>query len=151
MQVNITLEKVTQQNIRDCVQLNVRESQQEFVAKNVNTVAWAYVDPNFTPYAICHDTTIIGLLAIEDIPDNEPYDRYWIPRFMIGEQFQGKGYGKHAMQAAIDMLSQKADCERIRLSVWPENRGAIEFYKKVGFITTDEMLEDEIVMDYYPK
>src|SRR5690606_30509351 len=30
----------------------------------------------------------------------------------------------------------------------PENKAAIHFYKSVGFIETDEMLEDERVMDY---
>lgn len=83
--MNITLEKVNQDNIRACVKLEVAESQKEFVAKNVNTIAWAYVDPNFTPYAIRDGETVIGLLAIEDVPENEDYDRYWIPRFMIGE------------------------------------------------------------------
>lgn len=147
--MNLTLEKVNQDNIRACVKLEVAELQKDFIAKNVNTIAWAYVDPNFTPYAILDGETVIGLLAIEDVPENEDYDRYWIPRFMIGEQFQGKGYGKQAMHAAIDLLSAKPDCQRIRLSVWPENPGAIEFYQKVGFTLTDELLEDELVMDYY--
>ena len=147
--MNLTLEKVNQDNIRACVKLEVAELQKDFIAKNVNTIAWAYVDPNFTPYAILDGETVIGLLAIEDVPENEDYDRYWIPRFMIGEQFQGKGYGKQAMHAAIDLLSAKPDCQRIRLSVWSENPGAIEFYQKVGFTLTDELLEDELVMDYY--
>jgi diamine N-acetyltransferase len=68
---------------------------------------------------------------------------------MIGEQFQGKGYGKSAMKEVIEMISKKEDCERIRLSVVPENQAAIGFYKSIGFVVTDEMLEDELVMDYF--
>lgn len=145
----VSLERITQDNFRNCIRLQTAEDQQLFVANNANTIAWAYVDQNFTPFAICDGETVVGLLAIEDVPDNEPDDRYWVPRFMIGAEYQGKGYGRAAMGAAIAMLAAKPGCERIRLSVWPENRGAMEFYRKIGFIQTDEWLEDEIVMDYH--
>jgi diamine N-acetyltransferase len=58
---------------------------------------------------------------------------------------------KNAMKEVIKMISKKEDCERIRLSVVPENHAAIEFYKNIGFVVTDEMLEDELVMDYFVK
>ena len=71
---------------------------------------------------------------------------------MIGEQFQGKGYGRLAMEKIIEMiLSQHHDCQRVRLSVVPENAGAIQFYKSIGFIETDEKIETENVMDYFVK
>lgn len=148
MENKIEIRPVTQENIRACAKLEVAENQKQFVARNLATIAWAYVDPKFTPYAICDGDTVIGLLAVEYIPENEPYDRHWVPRFMIGEQFQGRGYGKKAMKKVIEMISAQEDCERIRLSVVPENEAAIHFYKSVGFIETDEMLEDERVMDY---
>ncbi|WP_099363678.1 GNAT family N-acetyltransferase [Fredinandcohnia onubensis] len=47
------------------------------------------------------------------------------------------------------LISKRVDCERIRLSVVPENEAAIQFYKRLGFVVTDEMLEDERVMDYF--
>ncbi|WP_409304824.1 GNAT family N-acetyltransferase [Peribacillus sp. SCS-155] len=68
---------------------------------------------------------------------------------MIGEQFQGKGYGKQAMQQIMDMNAKHEDCERIRLSVVTENQSAISFYKKIGFVETDETLHDENIMDYF--
>lgn len=146
----IEIKKITQENIRACAKLEVSEDQKQFVARNLATIAWAYVDPTFTPYAICAGEEVVGVAAIEYIPENESYDRHWVPRFMIGQQFQGKGYGKKAMLAIIDMISkQHQDCERVRLSVVLENQGAIQFYKSIGFIETDEMLEDERVMDYF--
>jgi len=149
MEQQISIRTITKENIRECVKLEVAEDQKQFVARNIASIAWAYVDENFTPYAICAGDVVVGLVAIEHIEENEPYDRHWVPRFMIGEQFQGKGYGKRAMQEVIKMLSAKPDCERIRLSVVPENAAAIEFYKRLGFVVTDEMLEDERVMDYF--
>lgn len=55
---------------------------------------------------------------------------------MIANNFQGKGYGERAMHEVIKMISAKPDCERIRLSVVPENAVSIEFYKRLGFVVT---------------
>jgi len=148
----ITIEKVTKENIRACAKLEPAEDQKQYISTNLGTIAWAYVDPSFTPYAICDGDTVVGLCAVEYIPDNEPYDRHWVPRFMIGASFQGKGYGKKAMMKIIEMIqNQHPDCERVRLSVIPENNGAVEFYKKIGFVETDEWLETERVYDYFIK
>lgn len=146
----IEIKPITQENIRQCAKLKVSEDQQQFVASNLATIAWAYVDPKFTPYALCDGETVVGLAAVEYIPENEDYDRHWIPRFMIGEEFQGKGYGKKALQAIIDMISSShKDCQRIRLSVVPENIAAKAFYQKLGFVDAGEKLEDEDVYDYF--
>lgn len=149
--MKIDIKPVTKENIRDCVGLEVSENQKDFVARNIATIAWAYVDDTFTPYAIYHNDVVVGLAAIKYIPDNYPEDKHWIPRFMIGADFQGKGYGKVAMLALIDKIAKHDDCERIRLSVVPENRGAIAFYKKIGFKMTDDTIESELVMEYFPK
>lgn len=152
MNINIQILPVTQDNIRACARLEVSEDQKKFVARNLATIAWAYVDPKFTPYAICDGDDVVGLAAVEYIPENEDYDRHWVPRFMIGEEFQGKGYGKLAMKKIIEMIiSQYPDCQRVRLSVVPENAGAIRFYKNLGFVETDEKIESENVMDYFVK
>ncbi|MBS4172168.1 GNAT family N-acetyltransferase [Bacillus sp. FJAT-49736] len=152
MMKNIEIKPITQKNIRECAKLEVSEDQKQFVARNLATIAWAYVDPQFTPYAICDGETVVGVAAVEYIPDNEDYDRHWVPRFMIGEQFQGKGYGKQGMLKVIEMITkQHSSCQRVRLSVVPENQGAINFYKNIGFMETDETLEDENVMDFFIK
>lgn len=148
----VEIKPITQDNIRECAKLEVSEDQKQFVARNIATIAWAYVDPKFTPYAICDGDTVVGLVAVEFVTDNEDYDKHWIPRFMIGEQFQGKGYGKQGMLKIIELIIlQHENCERIRLSVVPENEGAINFYKNIGFVETSEMLEGEKVMDYFIK
>jgi diamine N-acetyltransferase len=152
MSINIQIRRVTQENIRACARLEVSEDQRKFVARNLATIAWAYVDPKFTPYAICDGDDVVGLAAVEYIPENEDFDRHWVPRLMIGEEFQGKGYGKIAMKNIIEMItSQYPDCQRVRLSVVPENAGAIQFYKNLGFVETDEKIESENVMDFFVK
>jgi len=147
MGIDVQIKPVTQENIVACVRLQVAENQKEFVAPNVNTIAWAYVDPTFTPYAIMDGETVVGLAAVEYIPENDIEDKHWIPRFMIGANFQGKGYGRKAMEKLIEMISKHDDCDRVRLSVVPENTAAIAFYKKIGFKDTGEQLSGENVME----
>ena len=149
MEKTINIERITRENIRACAKLEVAEDQKQFVASNLATIAWAYVDPTFTPYAIVHEDTVVGVAAVEYIPDNDLEDKHWVPRFMIGKQYQGKRIGIQAMQKIIEMISKHDDCERIRLSVVPENDGAIQFYKKVGFLETNEKLDDENVMELF--
>jgi diamine N-acetyltransferase len=147
--MKIYIKPITKENIRECVRLEVADEQKDFIARNIATIAWAYVDETFTPHAIYHEDKVVGVAAVEYIPTNDLEDKHWIPRFMIGKEYQGKGYGLKAMEALIDMISKHDDCERIRLSVVPENKGAISFYEKVGFQMTEEKIEDELVMEIF--
>ena len=147
----IQLKPVTLANFHACIKLKVAESQTDFVAPNMYTIAEAYIEPNLTPYAITDNETVVGLVATEISTENEDYDRYWIPRFMVGEAYQGKGFGREGMKLAIEMLSKYEDCTRIRLSVVPSNGDSIAFYAKLGFVLTDEYIQGERVMDYFIK
>ena len=143
MQNNIEVKAVTKDNFFECVELEVAKNQKSFVASNVFTIAQVYVDKAMIPYAIYNANTVVGLAALE----YNPVDKHWITRFMIGENYQGKGYGRKAMQKLIEMMSKHDDCDRIRLSVVPENNGAISFYEKSGFIMTNEIIDGELVME----
>ncbi len=68
---------------------------------------------------------------------------------MIQDKFQGNSNGKKAMHKLIEMISEHDDFDRVRLSVVPENEGAITFYKNVGFVLTDEFLEGERAMEWF--
>ncbi|RDW19816.1 GNAT family N-acetyltransferase [Oceanobacillus chungangensis] len=140
---NIEIKAVTNDNFFECINLEVAESQKSFVASNVFTIAQSYVDKTLVPYAIYDKNTVVGLAALE----YNSVDKHWITRFMIGEKFQGKGYGRQAMQEIIELQAKHDDCDRIRLSVVPENNGAITFYEKSGFAMTDEVIDGELVME----
>lgn len=141
----IRLQPVTAENIRDVIRLEVAPEQKAFVATNLVTMAFAYVDP-YTPYAICAGETVVGLVAIEYVPENPEEDRHWICRFMIGERFQGKGYGAAGMRLAMEQIAAKEDCKRILLSVVPENHRAVRFYEKLGFVDLGEEIQGEAIM-----
>lgn len=147
MNETITIQPITMDNIRPVLRLEVAPDQKAFVASNMVTMAFAYVD-SYVPYAICAGEQVVGLVAIEYVPSNPIEDRHWICRFMIGEAFQGKGYGSAGMRKAMELIAGKEDADRIRLSVVPENARAIRFYERLGFVDIGEELEGEAVMEH---
>ncbi|WP_078547909.1 GNAT family N-acetyltransferase [Litchfieldia alkalitelluris] len=151
MESNLSLQEVNLSNFRQCVRLKVSENQMNFIASNLFTIAESKVDHALTPYAIVNGEHVVGFCCIEIIPTNDLEDRYWVPRLMIGEQFQGNGYGKQAMNLIINMLSSYQDCVEIRLSYVPENKVARAFYENIGFSQIDEELQGEVVLSYLVK
>lgn len=59
--------------------------------------------------------------------------RVWLDRFMIGENFQGNGYGKVSLQSIINKIAKEYKCSEIYLSIYENNTVAIDLYKKFGF------------------
>jgi ribosomal protein S18 acetylase RimI-like enzyme len=64
-------------------------------------------------------------------------DSFEIERIYVLSDFQGKGIGRQLLEKAIQMAMEKK-ASYIWLGVWEENKSAIQFYKKNGFIAFDE-------------
>ena len=72
---------------------------------------------------------------------------YNIWRLMIDKKFQGKGFGKKAMDLALELINT-FPCGTAKycwLSYESENDVARQLYKSVGFVETDEKDGEEIV------
>ncbi len=151
----ITLEKITWDNFDDIICLKVKAEQDSFIADNVYSLAQSYVallndeNPPIS-LAILNDGKVIGYTLIsynkpeENIYEYAPY--YNISRFMIGSEFQGKGFGKAAFKVILDYLCTKpqGEADAVYLSYSPGNTVARLFYEKFGFIETGKLCGDEI-------
>ena len=62
----VNLQPITLENYRECLSLQVEESQASFVATNARSLAEAKADPTLTPLAI-YDREALGYLP-PDIP-----------------------------------------------------------------------------------
>ena len=151
---NITLEKITYKNyVKTIWGLKVSSKQRNFVAKNVSSLAEAYVAITnggvALPFAICRNKKPIGFLMIgyglaedDDLKDEDPgfvemaSKSYCFWRFMIDKRYQNKGYGRKAMRLALDYIRTfpcgKADI--CWLSYEPENEVAKKLYASFGFV-----------------
>ena len=160
---NITLEKITYKNyIKVIWGLKVSKHQKNFVASNNNSLAEAYVAITnggvALPFAICKNKKPIGFLMIgyglsedDDLEKEDPLfvemarKSYCVWRFMIDKRDQGKGYGRKAMELALDYIRTfpcgKADT--CWLSYEPENEVAKKLYSSFGFIEQPQFYKGE--------
>ncbi|MBR0464142.1 MAG: GNAT family N-acetyltransferase [Clostridia bacterium] len=152
------LEKVTGKNVWDLLKLEVSETQKTFVAPNEVSMIEAYTaitgNGHAFPFGIYDDDMPVGFLMIgfdvddywEDAPEIAK-GNYNLWRLMIDKTCQGRGYGKEAVQLALDFIrtlpcGEAAFCW---LSYEPENKAARRLYQSFGFEETGEMDGEEII------
>ena len=154
----LELKKINRKNVADILNLEVFDNQKSFVATNNSSIIEAYIaiteNNHVFTFGIYKDATLIGFLMIGfDVnSDDEGAPRiakgnYNIWRFMIDKKFQGKGFGKKAMDLALEFVKTFpcGTAKYCSLSYESDNIVARQFYKSVGFVETDEKDGDEIV------
>ncbi len=139
--MTVQLRDITLANWRECIRLQVREDQKSFVASNVFSLAEAKIKPSLRPMGIYDGDTLVGFTLFGCDPED---DRYWIKRLMIGEGYQGKGYGRAALTKIFRLLGEDG-CTEVSLSYKPQNAVAERLYEQVGFRKTGEWHGDEVV------
>ena len=72
-------------------------------------------------------------------------ESYWIGGLVIDAEYQGKGYGRAAMEALLDYLAAQPGYREAALSCDPENTVARRLYASLGFVETGERVDDELV------
>ena len=91
----VSLCEITKQNFWDCIDLEVSEGQREYVTSNAVSLAQSGYQPECIPLGIFSDGEMAGFaMYCIDADDGE----YWIYRMMIDSRFQGRGYGKKALE-----------------------------------------------------
>ena len=144
----ITLRQIIEDNFADCVGLEVADDQKTFVAPNTYSLAqaWLYHE-NTRPFAIYNDEEMVGFVMLDtDYEGAAAKGICDLWRLMIDKRYQGRGYGKAAMEAVIHYAKAELQTKQMRTSFVPGNAGAERLYAGLGFIPTGEMDGDEIVM-----
>ena len=69
-------------------------------------------------------------------------DRDWlcIDDICVDEKHRGYGIGRKLVDFAV-ILAQEKGLDRIQLNVYDDNRGAVQFYEKIGFTTQKRVME----------
>lgn len=139
--MEITLRPLTEKNYKECFKLEVHKEQSHMVAPNVYSVAESKIYPELSPLTIYSGETMVGFIL-----HGTGEGRYWLVRLMIDKQHQKKGYGREALRLLIERLKEEREYESLYLSYTPDNTAAAAMYEKFGFVTTGEIVEDEIVV-----
>ena len=146
----IKLESVNDNNREAVLALSVREDQ-PFVAPNDVSLRQAdeanAEQPGIArPFAIYADEKLVGFCMFAFDPEEEDEDdRYWLWRFMIDKNEQGKGYGQAVLQEIIRYFKENG-ADRLFLSTEPENELGLHIYHKAGFRETGMIDGGEAVL-----
>ena len=135
---------------REAVELlEVSEQQKQYIASNKKSLETSLEEEYCNiarPFAIYVDNQLVGFTMFAfELDSEDPNDRYWLWRFMIDQNLQGKGYGFAALEKIIGYFkSQGAD--HILLSTKETNIPALSLYHTFQFTETGELNEDEIIL-----
>ncbi len=141
----VSLQPIDRHNWRVCARLDVGESQRRFVAPVTYYLSLCAYDPGtWTPLAIRVGDEVVGFVmwAIDDD------DSFWIGGLVVDERHQRRGYGRAAVEQLIDRARREG--RSVALSYEPENLTARALYRRLGFVETEEMVDDEIVARLQP-
>jgi diamine N-acetyltransferase len=138
----ITIRAVTVANWRETLELTVRPEQQRFISDHAPiaaiALAKAYIRPGgmiWTPYAIYAGAMMVGFFALAHEPATT--DHYWLFHFFVDQRYQGRGYGRAAMQRIIELVEREHPRRQaLRLTVHSENIAAQRLYTVTGFQPT---------------
>lgn len=139
----ISLREVTDDNMRDILNLHVDAYQQKFVANNARSVAQASLEPKAWYRAIYAGETPVGFIMNLEDPEKPAY---YLWRFMIDYHYQGLGFGKRALEIAIARVRGLPNATEYVLSYVPAPGCPRDFYAKLGFEDTGEEDEGELLM-----
>ncbi len=135
----ISLREITLDNFDEVIQLTVSDEQSPFVSRVEYSLAqaWVYKDTAF-PFAIYADDIPVGFVMLGYYESREQYTLW---KFLIDKKHQSKGYGKKALQLAIDYLIETFKAKEIYTGVSIGNEKAKQLYISFGFETTG-LIED---------
>lgn len=145
------LRPVTTKNWQSLIKLKVREDQAGFVASNLYSIAQAQFGDEYQghwdlfPYGIFDDGEVPVGFLMYGYNFEHPTQQAFIQRLMVDEKFQGKGYGRFAMEKMIEMFRADERIKEVGISYAPENEGARKLYASMGFIETGEIFDGEAV------
>lgn len=142
----IQLKPVSTENFWDVIYLQVRKDQEHLVLSNAVSIAQAYVQSECIPLAIYANQEMVGfVMYCLDRDDQE----YWIYRLMIDQKYQGKGYGKLALQEVMRIIKTDSTHHLIFLGVDSTGIESVSLYISLGFVFTNEIYGKEHIMVYH--
>jgi diamine N-acetyltransferase len=140
----VTLKEVDEKNLFGVMMLSetLSEPKRYFVANNSISIAQAHFAKNAWFRAIYAGRTPVGFVMLSV---NEDEGNYFVWRFMIGEPYHGRGYGRKAMEAIKEHVRALPRAKELLLSYGQGSGSPEGFYKKLGFEPTGEVHGGEIV------
>lgn len=139
---SVSLREITRDTVRPICRIEVAPEQRRFVASIAASIAEAHYSPEAWYRAIYAGEEPVGFVMLSIVPEKP---EYYVWRFLIGLEHQGKGYGSAAMRLVIEHVRSLGAAELL-LGYVPGEGEPRAFYEKLGFAPTGAVEDGEIVM-----
>ena len=142
---SLRLEEITTDNVMQACRLKVRPEQEEYVAPVVWSLAAAYAyGERAWPRVVYDGDELVAFIMGAFDPGNEnPSHRCGIWRLNVSADHQGRGYGRFAVLELVAEARRRGQ-ERVTVSWVPGDHSPEEFYVKLGFRPTGEVVHGEV-------
>ena len=153
----VHLEELNKYNVWDVIELTVKKEQESYIAGNEWSLVHAYVGNKTKgavyPFGIFDDDKAVGFLMIAydygevcndpDAPEISK-NNYFLWRLMIDQEEQGKGYGKKAVELALEFVKTfpHGRADYCWLCYDKNNEVARKLYLSMGFQEIGEQDDD---------
>lgn len=115
---------------------NARKQFEQLLPEGINTAG------NFLFTIENEQKDSIGQLWVH-ISEKQEENHSFIYDIKLGENHQGRGYGKATMQA-LEEFAKERNVSQIGLHVFAHNKRAITLYEKMGFEMTDLVMKKHL-------
>ncbi len=139
----VTLREITSETVRAICNLEVRPEQRSYVAPNAVSIAQAHFEPQAWFRAVYAAETLVGFVMLSQDPEKR---EYYLWRFMIAGEHQGKGYGKRALDLVVEHVRTLPGARELTSSFVPGEDSPRDFYLRYGFVETGEVEDGEHVI-----
>ena len=138
----LELRAISAETVREVCALQVEPRQRGSVAPNAVSLAEASFSPEAWPRAIYVDDVPVGfaMLSIDAAAGD-----YGLWRFMIDARYQGRGYGRAAINRIAEHVRGLPGATHLLTSWVPGENGPEGFYLGLGFEPTGDIDEGEVV------
>lgn len=140
----IHFRKINMDNCKQIIEMQLFESQEEYVMPFVDSLAQSYSDlfeEEITiTYALYNGEKAVGLVEIRyvkgegflELQDKMVYELF---RILVDQDYQKEGYGTKAVQLFLNYVKDKplGDADDIVVSVVEGNDVALKLYERFGF------------------
>ena len=138
----LALREVTRETVRAVVRLSVAPEQGRRVAPTAVSIAEAGFVPHSWYRAIVVDDVPVGFASLIREPET---DHAYLWRFLVDARYQGRGYGRAALERIVEELRLDPALRALKVSWVPEEGGPEPFYLAFGFEKTGEVDHGEVV------
>lgn len=145
--MSLAIKNIDESNREEILKLKVSKSQESFIETIEACLDEASEDPKWKTVGVYDKDIAVGFAMYALFLDEGKNGRVWLDRFLISQEYQGKGYGENGIKLLIKQLYNEYGYKKIYLSVYDINKKAIDLYKKIGFDFNGEIdIKGEKVM-----